>query len=309
VHAVAGDISVAAGGSITAAGVSSTDGSVHLNAAGDVLIGEIAATQTVSLTATEGAIRMSHSGSVGIEALSTTLNAGTTLGAQDRPLRTAVDALNASADSDIHILESDGLSRAGAASTSGHVKLSAYDDLTVAGGDGGGVTAGQSTTLHAGIDGTGDLAFEAGARLASPTIRLRAGDGPDGASAATVDFAGMHVASGNRSLTIQQDGSIDGAPDHARLAGGVAHVDLTLQSDDKDIRSNTAHGWKSITAAAHGDIAFQGPGTINTGTLLEAKKTDIQFRSRRVRNKARTPPIITMVLPQSSKNTLRGIVR
>lgn len=91
-----------------------------------------------------------------------------------------------------------------------------------------------SVLLHAGTDGTGTHAFSAAANrvtLDGGTVTLRAGDGT---GAAVVDLSVNDPNIVANALIIRQDGAVTSAQliDGARIDGGLAGFDYTLQSDN-----------------------------------------------------------------------------
>jgi len=122
-------------------------------------------------------------------------------------------------------------------SVGGTASITSAGDLRV----GGVFTTGTSLSLQAGSDGSGNLTFAAGSGLRADTIALRAGDGPGGASAATID-AGTNaptIANGAgtanpTSLSLRADGAIDSAqiPAAAQFnAGNTTGLTYTILSD------------------------------------------------------------------------------
>lgn len=318
-----GDVKVYApvstnGGSFTSSGVNfnsrdgpidTAGGDVDINHMGDVDINAAVTTtgggfssSAVSFNNRDGPIDtaggdvdINHTGEVDIKATITTTggrfsSSGVNFDNTNGPIDTA--------DGDVKI-EHTGNVTANIIS-GGEILIITDDNLTVAGGK---ITATEKIELHSGVDGTGNLSFEPGAKLACKEIELRAGDGLDfdysvldeleveraclipaddglggGGKDGTVYFANLEVI-GNKSFTIRQDAPITKAPARTQFeTDGVAVIALHLQSDDGFITSTTAHEWRSISASAREDITLQGSGKITTGTL-KTRKGNISIRS------------------------------
>jgi hypothetical protein len=102
--------------------------------------------------------------------------------------------------------------------------------------------------LHAGTDGTGNLAVNSGVSVSGSTVSFRAGDGIGGTNTGTVTTTGAIVrgsaggATSPGSFTLRQDASITdaGLLTPAQFGAGVAGVALSYQSDAGQITHSTA---------------------------------------------------------------------
>lgn len=123
-----------------------------------------------------------------------------------------------------------------------------------------GASATTNLSLWSGTGGAGDLVFDGGARVSSPIITLRAGDGLAGNGiGATVQafvgngtgpfFTGATNGSSPTVFTIRQDNAIDTLPLSSQFGAGTAGVAYTLQSDDSGINLASSNSPLSVLGA------------------------------------------------------------